>query len=216
VLLNQCFYSPGCIQCGSFLIEASLFCPPCFKKHLIPRIENSFCVNPDRHVFLMEWPRTDEMMFDQLVYRLKASQSPQAIDFYSDLLAEKLVQLKKPGAFEALIPVPGSSQSRIHSQRIAQRLSQQIGLKALSVLEKIPSSNQQKILSSFERRKLNPFRMKASLPEEFTNVDAKHGPVHLVDDVLATSQSIKNAEGLSICIKPNAVATHLYRTPLLY
>jgi predicted amidophosphoribosyltransferase len=163
----------------------------------------------------MEWPREDETMFDQLVYRLKASQSPQAIEFYSDLLAEKLVELQKPGSFRALIPVPGSSKSRNHSERIARRLSQQTGFKTLPVLEKVPSSNQQKILSSFERRIHNPFKLIANAPEEFTTYRQCSGPFIFVDDVLTTGQSIKHAEHVLNCTKPNAVATLFYRPPLM-
>lgn len=215
MFLNQSLYSPGCLHCGSFLVEPSLFCRYCYTHFVAPRISaTEWRIENIRHVFLFEWKKRDEVFLSQLVYRLKSAQSPQAIKFYASLLADKLIELNRINSFAAFVPIPGSTNSRIHSDLLAEELSQQTGIVTVRVLERVNEAAQQKTLTSRERRLTNPFRVKPEANEEFTLKFFKESPVIFVDDVLTTGQSIKHAETLICPGKPNAVATLFYRPPL--
>lgn len=167
-----------------------------------------------RHFYLFEWNKEDELFLNQLVYRLKSSQSPQAIKFYAGLLADRLIEEGGLDSCEAFVPIPGSTKKRIHSELLAAELSQQTGIKTVPLLERNTEAAQQKTLSSHERRLTNPFKLKTEVHEEFTNQMVACGPVMFIDDVLTTGQSIKHAGMLLSPGKPNAVATLFYRPPL--
>jgi predicted amidophosphoribosyltransferase len=180
----------------------------------------------ENHVYVFKWSRFDEQVLDQLVYRLKANQSPAALAYYSNFLSEKLKMTIDLRQYAGLVPVPGSSSGRNHAEKIADNLSVSLGLKVFKVLEKLEGAKQQKKLTAGERKTHNPFRLKDNLPEDFTaslsetgnsSIGAQAGnPVSfiLVDDVLTTGQSIKHCETRLFPAKRNAVATLFYRPPL--
>lgn len=214
-MLNQSIFTPACINCGSLLVGVSLFCDLCFNGVIAPKIKNAPIHDVSRHIFLMEWNHGEELLLAQLVYRLKAGQSPQAIVFYSDLLAERLSLYWDFEEFEAIIPIPGSTANRTHSLQIAEQLSLRSGLPKWDALQKNPTAGQQKILSSSQRKLRNPFRITPNPPEEFTSAKRARGTYLFVDDVLTTGQSVKHAESILNLSKRNAVATLFYRPPHL-
>jgi predicted amidophosphoribosyltransferase len=171
-----------------------------------------------KHIYLIEWLKNESETLDQLVYRLKSNNSKLAIKIYSDLLAEKIKSNIDVKNYEALIPIPGSSETSIHSNLIAYHLSTQLGLKVLIALTKKSDSDTQKKLSAVERKRHNPFQLTHHSPEEFTMQEpveiVKTKSYIFVDDVLTTGQSFKHGSDTIYWSKRNIIATLFYRTSL--
>lgn len=193
------------------MLDDSLFCTHCFIKFIVPILNRSDFQVRAHHIFLFEWKKEDDKLLGPLVYRLKASQSPQAVKFYGFLLAIKLKRYMRFDDFRALVPVPGSAPNRIHSCLLADELARHFDLPKLDLLERLPETKQQKLLSSKERKLQNPFRLRPKSPEEITTYHSTGTDYIFVDDVLTTGQSVKHAESLLNDSKRNVVATLFYR-----
>lgn len=202
---KQYLLSPVCLKCASLFCNDSLFCSSCYKKEIHSKLGHVENISPvPRHFYLFEWEKSEHNILNQLVYRLKSDCSVRAWYFYTDLMFKKLnaeIDIKN---FQAIVPIPGSNKNSVHSHIFAQALSQLSSIPVLDILQKEMGSQQQKRLSARERKRHNPFSLKQTQLEEFTNC-------LLVDDILTTGTSFQQSNRLLIAPENNTVASLFYR-----
>ncbi|MBY0553339.1 hypothetical protein K2P97_02340 [bacterium] len=203
--LKQYLLSPVCLKCSSFFCNDSLFCSGCYKKEIKFKLVHTDNISHvQNHHYLFEWRKSENNILSQLVYRLKSDNSVRAWYFYADLMFKKLNAETDFKNFEAIVPVPGSNKNSVHSYIFAQALSQISSIPVLDILQKDTGSKQQKRLNAIERKLNNPFSLKQTQLEEFTNC-------LLVDDILTTGTSFQQSNGLLIAPENNTVASLFYR-----
>ncbi len=199
--------SPGCLKCGSFFIEETLFCKICFTEEIEPRINAMKVshVEKNRHFYLLEWFKNDGFFIDQLVYRLKSDNSPAAWAFYSKLLKYLCpVNFKN---YHAIVPIPGSKSSSVHSLVFAQELAKLTGLPVLTLLQKNNSFEEQKKGTAAQRSRQKMACVKEQKFEQFTKFV-------FVDDVLTTGQSFFQSNLALNGQFENIILTLFYRPKL--
>lgn len=202
---KQYFLTPMCLRCSSWLIEEHLFCSFCYEHEIESRIfENteSQHIFSRRHIFLINWLRGESDELNQLVYRLKGTNSVSAVEYYSVLLAQKLRMQFKPDPDYAIVPIPSAQSASKHAHIMAEKISKYLNLKLCDVLQK--QGVEQKHLKA-EQRKLNsPFSLKTSCSVEFTKFI-------FIDDVVTTGQSFKHCSEALGNNKQNIMASLFYR-----
>lgn len=202
--LKQYLLTPGCLKCGSFFCEDTLFCSPCFAKEIEPRINlaSGSHLKNSLHFYLLDWHKTESFFLDQMVYRLKSDNSPAAWSIYSALLLQKIdINFQN---FKGLIPIPGSKPGSVHSLLFARELSALTGLPVLNMLIKKSEASEQKKGTFFERKNQNIIKLDTHQVEHFTKYI-------FVDDVLTTGQSFLQSNRAINAKRENIILTLFYR-----
>lgn len=203
-MFKQYILSPLCLKCGSFFTNESLFCEICFADEISSRLQSESFSHIPEHIYLLEWHKYESDILSEMVYRLKSDNSPQAWDFYSGLLYQKLKENIDLKNYEALVPIPGSKQSSVHSLLLARGLSDRTDLKIMDILKKETEGEQKKLTAAQRKKHNSRVSLKSPSPEHFTKVI-------FVDDVLTTGASFFQCQQALQGGPENLVLTLFYR-----
>lgn len=203
---RQYLISPLCLKCGSLFCGDSLFCAACYRREILPRLEEENDSHVQGHRYLLRWPKhptPSEDFVGEMVYRMKGRRGAAAWCLYSELLFLKIQPDFGFGCYRRLVPIPGSKQASVHARLLARCLALHTGLEVADVLQK-SSVQEQKKLTADERRRGSPIHLGRPRTEDFT------GTV-LVDDVLTTGESARQSKKALGCGENTPILTLFYR-----
>lgn len=207
--MKQIFYSPSCISCGSYFVNSSMFCSHCFlrlkKVQGLNLKQSSADILTAQHFFMFEWQVSENhSALAELIYRLKSDRGAQAWNFYSEQIIKAQHKILNWSDYTAIIPIPSSRKSSVHSRLFAESLASLTGLPVKDALYKLPGLVSQKRLSAEQRHSRSAFRRCANNTEHFTKYI-------LVDDVLTTGESAQQCHKALGEDGDSVVLTLLYR-----
>jgi predicted amidophosphoribosyltransferase len=214
LFFKQVFLTPVCICCGSFFCGPALFCISCYETVIAEKL----CAQQEcrshiggRHFYLFEWNSFDSDEFSQLVYRLKSNNSEAAMRHYGELLLSKMRDLPGLAGFAGIVPVPSANAGSVHAHILAGILAKALQLPYLDLLVKEGEADQKTLSASERSHPSNTcFRMRPD--EVFTGETQALQKYILVDDVLTTGQSFKQASAALGGHASTVIATLFYRT----
>lgn len=200
-LVGRHLESPVCLKCGSFQIQNSGFCVRCENAFVLPKmnvckIENLTAMQtPDifpLDVFsIIRWKKNESDSLSEWVHLLKSPASASRWDWIVDRLEFKKTNSATDIILDAntlLLPIPGHRKS-YHTKNFCLALSRSFGCRILeNTFSFLPKTRQQKLLSSFERSKVE-----LVLNEEFTELLQQSERLVLVDDVVTTGATLNSA-----------------------
>ena len=209
--MSQVFFSPLCLRCASFAVNATLFCDICWRSKIEPRLNRDSESHIEGHRYLFDWGTEDPEYWKQFVYRMKSDRSLAAWNFYSNLMAKRIGCDED----EAVAPIPGSKKTSVHSTLLAQQISCKTGRPYVDNLLLRNDGRQQKHRSLYARRVERPFSLNPQALEEITMSERKSGRTHrrilLVDDILTSGSSYKHCRELLKPYCSAGIATLFYR-----
>ncbi len=205
-MIKQYLLSPVCIRCGSFFCEASLFCRNCFNSEIISRCQNQ---SPSHlglsHYYLIEWKQNESACLDEMVYRMKSNYARRAWQYYAKIIYYKYCSEINFNKFEALVPVPGSKDSSVHSKIFCNELAKLTGLPVLDILIKNPDSPEQKKLGAQQRKSKLKIKKQNAVSVYFTKFI-------FVDDIVTTGASFNLSNAALGAGGENLIISLFYRS----
>ncbi len=210
--LKQYFYNPVCINCGSFFVLDHLFCHFCFTKHIETNLEikASQVDATSEHYYLFDWVPGQSDLISEMVYRFKSDRAIKAWRFYSDVFAQQILDCIDVQSFDAIVPLPGSSQSSVHSAVFAKFLSQHLKLPVFHCLEKVIETGEQKLKTAQQRTDQSTGSPIVKL-EQFTHEDTANLKLIYVDDIMTTGATFKRSQEALQNENNSILATLFYR-----
>ena len=205
----------GCLGCGAFSVQESLFCSVCWEFDLDPRRlkYDSHMRTPQGfpHFYLFRWRPGESDALSNLIVALKEHRLESTFDFY----ARYLLQRTWIEGSEIFVPAPSSHPSRKHAQNLAKALVRLTGLEMRDPLVHHDGA-QQKDRTKAQRKTLqfltneNLTWLKTARPPE-PNQEPR---IVFVDDVLTTGSTAMAAYRALGRPAKFAVLSLLYREPL--
>lgn len=179
-----------------FVLE-HLFCAECFETEIVPRIEMKFReiiyeTKTIKHFYLFEWVRGESDLISKLVYQLKSDRCMYALRFYTKILLKQArISPHSVDQINCIVPLPGSTISRVHSEIMADESAQQMGVKSYNILRKQTHEKSQKQSSLTQRRHVQVVVQTHKTHELFTNRVKDKLNILYVDDILTTGSTLK-------------------------
>ncbi len=191
---KQFFYQPSCLRCGSFFSEDHLFCETCYKQFLSFRLKahsglGQVDLPTAQHFYLLEWKKNESDIISKMVYALKSDYGKLAIQFYANFFCEKLQQQINLDMYDAVVPLPGSKATSIHSNIFAECLAQKIKKPTIDILIKKSKQTESKLLNRKQRFSSSQNRIRLKPLEHFTQSSLAQKSLIYVDDILTTGNT---------------------------
>jgi predicted amidophosphoribosyltransferase len=182
-----------CLKCGSFFVQRSLFCRPCYAviRDLYSYPYLSERSQPLKTQFLLYWEPQQSDSVSFLLRQLKDHRQSVAWRFYAEDFWQAYLQKKnfeiKPQTL--LVPSPSKSPLEVdHAYLFCQALSEVSGIEMLPLLRRDSKNYDQKKKSKKQRKEITLYLREKISPSIF---EKRH--IILVDDILTTGETAKAA-----------------------
>lgn len=190
---------PICVGCGSIFQKEHLLCEWCFSQKIRARVNLKLSHQIKDHYYLIDWLPQESDFLSNYVYCLKGIKAQKAWQAFADLTPWL-------GQFDMVVPIPGSRESSKHSFFLAQALAR----KAKTPMVPLLKRNKEKLAQKNKNRR-DRQSSALLLDEQFTIEEFIGHKVLLVDDILTTGSSMKNAIKVLNGMGPVTLFTLFYR-----
>lgn len=194
---KQLFYNPICFKCGSFFVREHLFCPECYLTEILPRISIKTRIVQHGeitiiHFYLFDWVPGESDLISKLIYQMKSNRCEAAIRYYSKILAIGFLEKgRDENSYNCVLPLPGSTDSSVHANLMADEISTILGVVSEPIFCKNQKMAQQKELSFSSRKSIDVQLVPKRVDELFTKLNGLTPIPIYVDDVFTTGNTLK-------------------------
>ncbi|MBC7743423.1 MAG: ComF family protein [Bdellovibrionaceae bacterium] len=208
--LKQSFYTPLCLNCGSFFVCDHLLCETCFLAFFknLSLTDNRHA--EFKHFFLIDWTPGESDLISEMVYRLKSDRSVKAWRYYAEVVAHSLADQEDLEVFDAIVSLPGSRADSVHAWLFAKNLSKALGLPVLNILTKSALDRAQKSKSAAERKSAS-LENTIQVDEQFTRAELSNLKLIYVDDIMTTGETFKRCQQALGAVEKSILITMFYR-----
>lgn len=186
----------------------------CFSEKIEPEfnIQEQLIQKKLRHYFLIKWVPWQSDLLSKLIYQLKNNKSPVAWQYYAQQFVLALSDDLPADCFDAIVPLPGSTQSSSHSILFANAIAAVLGCPVLNCLVKSSGQLAQKNQTAKQRRELTNTIFLREKDEFFTQEMFKNMRVLYVDDILTTGSTFIQSHQALQSRSDSCIFTLFHRT----